>query len=245
MEYSMCDQDNDLILRSNQHEFVERTNANPLLDFCLDDLTHQERDALESELNMRIRVGFPLAACLQQALLPRHDSSDPGWQICYHYAPAGLLSGDYCDFFESNSGLFFLLGDVSGKGVAASMLKSHLHATFRSLADSDPPLDVMVEAANRIFSQIRLAGQFATLVVGRAERDGGVEFLSAGHQPVLHLRKHAVRHESAPGIPLGVFDGVRFPSRRLSLDPGDMLLRYTDGLTESCNSAGEEYGSMA
>jgi hypothetical protein len=111
--YSMCDQDNDLMARSNEHEFVERTNASPLLDFCLDGLTHRERDALESELN--------LAACLQQALLPRHDSSDHGWQICYHYAPAGLLSGDYCDFFESNSGLFFLLGDVSGKGVAASL----------------------------------------------------------------------------------------------------------------------------
>jgi sigma-B regulation protein RsbU (phosphoserine phosphatase) len=100
----------------------------------------------------------------------------------------------------------------------------------------------MVEAANRIFSQITLAGQFATLVVGRAERDGGVEFVSAGHPPVLHLRKDTARHESATGIPLGVFDGVRFPSRRLSLDPGDMLLLYTDGLTESCNSAGEEYG---
>jgi len=90
------------------------------------------------------------------------------------------------------------------------MLKSHLHATFRSLADSDPPLDIMEEVANRIFSRITLAGQFATLVVGRAERDGGVEFVSAGHPPVLHLRKHAVRHESATGIPLGVFGGVRF-----------------------------------
>ncbi len=68
------------------------------------------------------------------------------------------------------------------------------------------------------------------------------EFVSAGHPPVLHLRKDTVRHESATGIPLGVFDGVRFPSRRISLDPGDMLLLYTDGLTESCNSAEEEYG---
>jgi serine phosphatase RsbU (regulator of sigma subunit) len=120
--YSMCDQDNDLMTRSDQSEFVESTNANPLLDFCLDDLTHKE------------------------------------------------------------------------------------------------------------------------LVVGRAERDGGVEFVSAGHPPVLHLRKDTARHESATGIPLGVFDGVRFPSRRMALDPGDMLLLYTDGLTESCNSAGEEYG---
>src|SRR5258708_28015167 len=91
--------------RSDQYEFVERTNANPLLDFCLDDLTHKERDALESELNF--------AARLQQALLPMHDSSDPGWQICYHYAPPRLLIGDYCDFSESNSASFFLLADVS------------------------------------------------------------------------------------------------------------------------------------
>src|SRR5258707_12118523 len=107
--------------RSDQYEFVERTNANPLLDFCLDDLTHKERDTLESELN--------LAACLQQALLPSHYSSDPGWQICYHYAPPGLLSGDYCDFFESNSGLFFLLGDGSWQCLAVSTLNLHIHAT--------------------------------------------------------------------------------------------------------------------
>src|SRR5260370_22365919 len=195
-DYSMCDQDNDLMARSDQYEFVERTNANPLLDFCLDDLTHKERDALESELN--------LAACLQQALVPSADSSDIGCKICYLSAPAGLLSGDYCDFFESTSGLFFLLGDVSGKGVAASMLKSHLHATFRSLADSDPPLDIMVEAANRIFSQITLAGQFATLVVGRAERHGGVEFVSAGHPPVGHLRKTTPPPDSPTCIPPAV-----------------------------------------
>src|ERR1700738_1377826 len=64
-DYSMCDQGNDLMVRSNEHEFVERTNASPLLDFRLDDLTHKERDALESELN--------LAACLQPPLFHRPD----------------------------------------------------------------------------------------------------------------------------------------------------------------------------
>src|SRR5258708_16020203 len=72
-DYSMCDQDNDLMARSDQSEFVECTKASPLVDFCLDDLTHQERDALESELT--------LAACLHQPLLPSHNSSPPPWQI--------------------------------------------------------------------------------------------------------------------------------------------------------------------
>jgi RNA polymerase-binding transcription factor DksA len=95
---------------------TDRLLADPLLQFCLDDLTHDERRALESDLT--------LAARIQQALLPNQDFSPVGWQVHYHYAPAGLVSGDYCDLFESKSGLLFLLGDVSGKGIAASMLMS-------------------------------------------------------------------------------------------------------------------------
>jgi sigma-B regulation protein RsbU (phosphoserine phosphatase) len=212
----------------------DRLLADPLLQFCLDDLTRDERRALENDLT--------LAARIQQALLPNRDFSPAGWQAHYHYAPAGLVSGDYCDLFESNGSLLFLLGDVSGKGVAASMLMSHLHATFRSLADGDLPLDRMVEAANRIFCESTLAGQFATLVVGRASRDGSVEFVSAGHLPLLHLGNVEARAEGATGVPLGMFTAARFPVHRLSLESGEALLIYTDGLTEARNCAGEEYG---
>jgi phosphoserine phosphatase RsbU/P len=213
---------------------AERMLADPLLEFCLDDLTAAERRALESDL--------ALAARIQQKLLPPRDFSPAGWQIRYHYAPAGLVSGDYCDLFESKGNLLFLLGDVSGKGVAASMLMSHLHATFRSLADADLPLDRMVEAANRIFSESTLAGQFATLVVGRASRDGAVELVSAGHLPLLHLGGIDTRSQGATGVPLGMFTNTIFPMDRFSIEAGDSLLIYTDGLTESRNPTGEEYG---
>jgi phosphoserine phosphatase RsbU/P len=213
---------------------TDRLLADPLLQFCLDDLTSEERRALESDLT--------LAARIQQALLPDLNFSPAGWQVRYHYAPAGLVSGDYCDLFESKNGLLFLLGDVSGKGVAASMLMSHLHATFRSLADVDLPLDRMVEAANRIFAESTLAGQYATLVVGRASRDGGVEFVSAGHLPLLHLGSAEARSEGATGVPLGMFGTSVFPVHRLSLELGEALLIYTDGMTEARNPAGEEYG---
>src|SRR5258708_25829295 len=81
------------------------------------------------------------------------------------------------------------------------MLKCLFSATLRSLPICGPPLDIMVEAANRIFSQITLAGQFATVVVGRAEPDGGVEFVSAGHPPVLHLRKDTCVTNLPRGFP--------------------------------------------
>ena len=225
--YGICKECHDPIEK-------DRLLSDPLVQVCLDHLTREDQRALENDLT--------LAARIQQALLPRADFSTAGWQIRYHYAPASMVSGDYCDLLESNGGLLFLLGDVSGKGVAASMLMSHLHATFRSLADADLSLDRMVEAANRIFCESTLAGQFATLVVGRASRDGSVEFVSAGHLPLLHLGSVEPRVQGATGVPLGMFATARFPVTRLSLAPGEALLIYTDGLTEARNSAGEEYG---
>jgi sigma-B regulation protein RsbU (phosphoserine phosphatase) len=212
----------------------ERLLADPLVRFCLDHLSSAEQRALESDLS--------LAARIQRMLLPKPGLAPAGWEVCYHYQPANMVSGDYCDLFETNDGLLFLLGDVSGKGIAASMLMSHLHATFRTLAEASLPLDRMVQDANRIFCESTLAGQFATLVVGRAARDGSVEFVSAGHLPVLHIHRDGATPKDSTGVPLGMFCDARFPVHRLSLADGDTLLLYTDGLTESRNSAGTEYG---
>jgi len=218
------------------HDSIEpdRLLADPLVRFCLDHLSAAEQRALEHDLS--------LAARIQQVLLPKPNLSPAGWQVRYHYQPAGLVSGDYCDLFEVNSGLLFMLGDVSGKGVAASMLMSHLHATFRTLAEAALPLDRMVQDANRIFCESTMAGQFATLVVGRASRDGSVELVSAGHLPVLHIHCEGATPKHSTAIPLGMFRNVSFPVQRATLDHGDTLFLYTDGLTEARNSAGADYG---
>jgi len=212
----------------------ERLLADPLVRFCLDHLTSAEQRALESDLS--------LAARIQHALLPNRGLEPEGWDVRFHYQPAGMVSGDYCDLVETNGGLLFMLGDVSGKGVAASMLMSHLHATFRSLAEAGHPLDRMVEDANRIFCESTLAGQFATLVVGRAIQEGSVEFVSAGHLPLLHIHVHGVAPKDSTGVPLGMFCNARFPVHRLTLAKGDTVFLYTDGLTEARNRAGQEYG---
>jgi sigma-B regulation protein RsbU (phosphoserine phosphatase) len=212
----------------------DRLLGDPLERLCLDHLSYEEQRALERDLAR--------AASIQQALLPRSDFSAIGWRVRYHYSPAGLVSGDYCDLLNSRGGLLFLLGDVSGKGVAASMMMSHLHATFRSLADTDLPLEGLVEAANRIFVESTLADQYATLVVGRAWQDGTVEYVSAGHLPLLHVCAEETRSQGATGIPLGMFKNAQFPVQRLHLKTEDGLLLYTDGLSEARNANGEEYG---
>jgi sigma-B regulation protein RsbU (phosphoserine phosphatase) len=218
------------------HESIEadRLICDPLVRVCLDHLSHDEQRALEHDLT--------LAASMQRALLPRADWSTAGWEARYHYQPSNLVSGDYCDLIESDGAFLFLLGDVAGKGVAASMLMSHLHATFRALAGQNLPLQQMVAHANRLFCESTTAGQFATLIVGRAWANGKVEYASAGHLPLLHLSGKGVCSRAATGMPLGMFCDTVFPVCQLSLDPGDSLFLYTDGLTESFNPAGVEYG---
>jgi len=218
------------------HESIEadRLLCDPLVRFCLDHLSTEEQRALEKDLT--------LAAGIQRALLPKPDWSVNGWHARYHYQPANLVSGDYCDLIESNGGFLFLLGDVAGKGVAASMLMSHLHATFRTLAQQHLPLHQMMNHANRLFCESTTAGQFATLIVGCASPEGNVEYVSAGHLPLLHLSPSGVRSREATGVPLGMFSNTEFQICQLSLAPGDKLLMYTDGLTEMFNSKGDEFG---
>ena len=218
------------------HDTIEadRLLCNPLLRFCLDHLSQDEQRALERDLT--------LAAGFQRTLLPRADWAIDGWQARYHYQPANLVSGDYCDLIESDGSFLFLLGDVAGKGVAASMLMSNLHGTFRTLAGQHLPLCELVSHANRLFCDSTTAGQFATMIVGAAHPDGKVEYVSAGHLPLLHVSASGVSSLEATGVPLGMFCTTSFPVRELTLAPSDKLLLYTDGLTETADASGKEYG---
>jgi sigma-B regulation protein RsbU (phosphoserine phosphatase) len=127
------------------HEPIEQDwlRADPLVRICLAHLTPDQQRAFEQDLD--------LASQIQGALLPKPSVTFEGWDITCHYEPAGPVNGDYCDLVYSESGrkeLFFLLGDISGKGVAASLLMSHLHAIFRSLIALEMPVDQLVERAN-------------------------------------------------------------------------------------------------
>ena len=224
------------------HEPVEqeRLLADPLVRFCLDHLSEPQRRALEQDLE--------LASGVQRALLPPHNFSASGWQIHYCYEPAGMVSGDYCDVIpadgpdETSRDVFLALGDVSGKGVAASLLMTQLHGMFRSLAGSNLPLDQLVGRVNRLFCESTTAGQYATVVCGRASASGAVELCSAGHLPVFLLQNGAVRSLGATGMPLGMFCVGNYPVESIRLGAGDSLVFYTDGLTESLDGENNEYG---
>lgn len=220
------------------HESIEphRLLADPLVRYCLDHLTPTDRRALEQDLE--------LAAQIQQGLLPPQGLRWGGWEMHYHYEPAGLVSGDYCDVIPPTDGghLLFVLGDVSGKGVAASLLMSQLHAMFRTLVGVGLPLGQVVERANRAFCESALAGQYATLVCGHADREGHVEIFNAGHCPVLRLGPKGVERLDSSGVPLGMFCTLECKCRTIRLAPGESLFLFTDGASEARDAADAEYG---
>jgi phosphoserine phosphatase RsbU/P len=217
------------------HEPVEQNRllTDPLVRYCLDHLSQLERAALQRDLD--------LASAVQRNLLPPKKLSARGWETDYHYAPIGPVSGDYCDLIPSDGQLFFVLGDVSGKGVAASMLMTQLHALFRSLAMMSLPLGQIVAHANRVFCESALAGQFATLVCGQAKPTGEVEIHNAGHLPAIIAGQGGVLRVESTGLPLGMFGDAEFAATRLQLEVGDTLFLYTDGLSEAQN-VDDEYG---
>jgi sigma-B regulation protein RsbU (phosphoserine phosphatase) len=227
--YGICESCHDTIER-------DRLIADPLVRFCLDHLSRREKSALERDLELANRV--------QRGLLPKGNLDRDGWQICYHYEPAGLVSGDYCDVIDADeNGLFFIVGDVSGKGVAASMLMAHLHAMFRTLIPVEPSLPCMLQHASRVFRGSTLPNQYATLVAGRACRDGRIEICNAGHPFPFVVRAGAVEELQTSDLPIGLFGAEEFAVTELSLDRGDGLVIYSDGVSDAMDPSGKEYGA--
>lgn len=213
----------------------DRLVADPLLEYCLDHLTATQQRALQDDLNLASRI--------QAALLPPRRLLAHGWEVAYHYEGAGPVSGDYCDVLATEEGISFVVGDVMGKGVAASMLSAHLHATFRALVAMGIPLADLVTRASRAFCESTLPTHFATIVYGRTDRSGRIEICNAGHHPPMIVRGDTVLPIEATGLPLGLFCDETFGMGRYEAETGDILLLYTDGLCEAEDSSGREYGT--
>lgn len=213
----------------------DRLLSDPLMTVCLGCLTEKQRVSLEDDLQ--------LAADIQRGLLPRAGKACEFWNVDYVYQPAGIVSGDYVDIIEHGDEFYFILGDVSGKGMAASLLMSNLHAIFHSLIPMDLPLGELMVRANRLLNESSLANQYATLVAGRANRAGAIEISNAGHlSPVLI--KNGVKGEiNHSGLPLGMFCDTEFNVNKVQLSPGDSLLLFSDGVTEALDAEGTEYGT--
>ena len=184
-----------------------------------------------------------LATRIQKGLLPPCHVRTQHWDAHYLYEPAGPVGGDYCELLTpcDDGSLFFAVGDVAGKGVAASLLMTHLSAIFRSLLSLRFPIAEVMARANRLFCESTTGSQYATLACGFTTPNE-IEIANAGHCRPLLLRRGGAERLEPAGVPLGLFCGAEYPVFRATLDEGDTLVLYSDGVTETEDPDGNDFG---
>jgi sigma-B regulation protein RsbU (phosphoserine phosphatase) len=188
-----------------------------------------------------------LAREIQQRFQPTAPPVVPGFELQGISFPSYQIGGDYYDFIPSHDGrLVVALGDVSGKGTAAALLMSSLHAAVHAQVASCRPITETIGAVNRYLADNTPANRFVTLFYAELDpATGALSFINAGHNPPLiaHGSDGTLEQLGAGGLPLGILPDYDYREGRTQLRPGDVLVVYSDGVTETQNPAGEEFGT--
>src|SRR5436305_4924 len=198
--------------------------------------------ALEKE---RLEREMSLASEIQRQILPKGAPAVPGFDLVGWYRPARQVGGDYYDLFPVRGGRIGMVGGaVSGKGMPAALMVSTLHSALRLLFDHLEFGPVLLERLNRHIVESSASNKFITMLLAEMDpRTGVLHYMNAGHNPGILLRHDgSVDQLGAGGLPLGLMPAARFQSRALTLEPGDLLCIYTDGITEAESLAEEEFG---
>jgi serine phosphatase RsbU (regulator of sigma subunit) len=197
-----------------------------------------ERERFEREL--------ALASEIQQRFQPTAPPHVNGYELQGISFPCYEIGGDYYDFIEREDGrLVIALGDVSGKGTAAALLMSSLHAAIHAQSASHNSLVATISAVNRYLADNIPANRFVTLFYAELDPESGsLSFLNAGHNPPLIVHSAGtVEQLASGGLPLGIKPDAEYREGRTQLQPGDVLVIYSDGVTEAMSPTGEEFGA--
>jgi sigma-B regulation protein RsbU (phosphoserine phosphatase) len=181
---------------------------------------------------------------VQRSLFPRQFPTDGGLEFSAVCVPARGISGDYYDVVELPDGrVIFVIADISGKGISAAILMSNLQAVLRIVAEAGRPPGEVCAQLNQHLYDITDATRFATVFYGEWNRGQRVmTYVNAGHTiPILRGSSQGRRLRDG-GPPLGLFPGNAFEVGSLVLQPGDMIVLYSDGITEAGVHSGEEFG---
>jgi serine phosphatase RsbU (regulator of sigma subunit)/CHASE1-domain containing sensor protein/anti-sigma regulatory factor (Ser/Thr protein kinase) len=185
------------------------------------------------------------ARSIQHALLPKDLPRLADWKITYHYQPAREVGGDFYDFLRLEEGrLGLVIGDVSGKGIAAALVMANTQSVLRAIArrGNVPPGHVLAEA-NEILQAYIPSGTFVTCFYGVLDpQTGRLVYANAGHDPPCERHDSQVDELRARGMPLGLMSGMVYEEKVAVLAAGDSLLFYSDGLVEAHDRAGEMFG---
>lgn len=194
----------------------------------------------------RLLGELQVAQEIQSRLLPEHPPSMESLDIGGVIKPASEVSGDFYDFIEVGEGkLAIMVGDVVGKGIPAAILMAAARSALRSQFEGQFSLSQVMERVNRALFRDTAPGSFVTLFCGLFDpQDGSFAYTNCGHNPALLLRGGDERFQelSEGGTVLGAFQDLAYKEDRARLREGDLVVLYTDGITEARNPTGEQFG---
>jgi sigma-B regulation protein RsbU (phosphoserine phosphatase) len=198
--------------------------------------TTAKRERIESELQV--------ARNIQRGMIPREFPSRAGVDLYGEMVPAKEVGGDLYDFFLQDGKLYFCIGDVSGKGIPASLLMAMTRTVFRVAVQKEPPVTEIARELNESLSADNDQLMFVTMLIGVIDLETGqMDFCNCGHNPPAILRDQAVFVEVEPNVPLGITPGFKFTGQHVDDVRGIPILLYTDGLNEAENEAHEAFGN--
>jgi len=205
--------------------------------------------ASEAAERQKFYTELELARTVQERIFPTVRPVIPGLDYFADWRPAREVSGDYIDYFEmSNGNLGLAVGDVSGKGVPAALLTSSLHSMIRALRlAKSSSLRMLVRTIDKLFAEICPDTCYATLFVSEYDPESGqLRYVNAGHEPPFILRRHGNHFQTvfleSGGPVIGMLHDASYREGVVTLRPGDLLVAYTDGVYESANASGEQWG---
>ncbi|MBK8312906.1 MAG: SpoIIE family protein phosphatase [Acidobacteria bacterium] len=200
-------------------------------------LMHEEKEKkqMEEEFNMARQV--------QLALSPTAINQPEHLEIAALSVPSRYVGGDFYDVIPLKDGrIAFALGDVSGKGIAAALLAAMAQGALQSQFAGNLPLTDIISSLNKVMVQRSASNRFITLFCGVLDRDGHFTFINAGHNPpILARTQGGLEMLSTKSVVLGAFDFVQYAPLQTRFFPGDVLVIFTDGVTEAVNFRNEMF----
>jgi len=206
----------------------------------------KRREAEGQQRNMSQEAGaWEEAERTQLGFLPREIPQIPGCEISGAWLPVHGIGGDYFDVLQLDAHRFALcIADVAGKGIAAALLMSNLQATVRSLAAQLLPPNEMAARVNHIISENTASDRFITFFYAIFDAPARrMAYTNAGHNaPIIVSNDGTVTRLSCGGQALGISPDEQYEQEEFTLNEGDRMMLYTDGITEVEGSSGEEFG---
>jgi sigma-B regulation protein RsbU (phosphoserine phosphatase) len=197
------------------------------------------REALErAKLDQELKV----AAAIQQALLPAARRTGAFFATAGASIPCRSVGGDFFDYVDLPEGGFgFIVGDVAGKGSPAALLSAALVGMFSAEANYHSSAARVLERLNRGLLRRGVEARFVTTFYAMIGSDGSLTYSNGGHNAPVLVTAHAVRRLETGGMVLGLFEQASYEEEKLRLVPGDVIVAFSDGVSEALNDAGEEF----